>query len=229
MKESLPPISLDEMGPDFLRSLVGADARVILEIGAHRGWHTAWFLKLFPRATIHAFEPDPRALVGFKSAISDPRVRLFEMAIGAKDGDTEFHLSSGLPNSSAEARAEYPFGWDQSGSIHPPNLAAMAKHWPWLKFESSITVAVRSLDSWAKEKDIGAVDFIWADMQGAEGDLIRGGRETLARTRYVYTEYNNDEVYKGEPNLETLLDMLPGFSLLQRYRDDVLLKNTAFG
>jgi 2-O-methyltransferase len=126
-------------------------------------------------------------------------------------------------------RAEYPLGWDQSGSIHPPNIAAMAKIWPWLKFESAITVAVRSLDSWAKEKDIGTIDFIWADMQGAEGDLIRGGRETLARTRYVYTEYNNDEVYKGEPNLETLLDMLPGFSLLRRYRDDVLLKNTAFG
>ncbi len=229
MNQPLPPISLDEIGPDYLRALVGVDARVVLEIGAHHGWHTAWFLQLFPRATIYAFEPDPRALARFKAHVSDPRVRLYEMAIGAADGEAEFHVSSGLPDASPEARAEYPSGWDQSGSIHPPNIPAMARIWPWLKFEATTTVAVRSLDSWAKEQGIATVDFIWADMQGAEGDLIRGGQATLARTRYLYTEYNNDEVYEGEPSLQALLDMLPHFSLLKRYPDDVLLKNTAFG
>lgn len=229
MNQPLPPVSYDQISADLLRTLVGADARVIVEIGAHHGWHTDWFLKIFPRATIYAFEPDPRALTKFKANISDPRVRLFEMAIGATDGEAEFHVSSGLPDSSPELRAEYPLGWDQSGSIHPPKISAMARIWPWLKFESSITVAVRSLDSWAKEQGIGAVDFIWADMQGAEGDLIRGGQATLARTRYLYAEYNDDEVYEGEPSLQALLGMLPHFSVLKRYPDDVLLKNNAFG
>ena len=50
-------------------------------------------------------------------------------------------------------------------------------------------------------------------MQGAEGDMIAGGQATLARTRYLYTEYSNEEIYEGEPTLETLLAMLPNFQL----------------
>lgn len=227
MSNSLPPISHEQISPDYLCKLIGADARVILEIGAHHGWHTEWFLKIFPSATIHAFEPDLRALAKFKSNIVDPRVHLIEMAIGAKDGEAEFHVSSGLPDSiPPEARATFSKGWDQSGSIRNPKTVAMARQYPWLKFESTITVMVRSLDSWAKENGIGAVDFIWADMQGAEGDLIRGGEATLARTRYLYAEYSNEELYEGESSLEALLNMLPKFSVLKRYPGDVLLKNT---
>ena len=65
-------------------------------------------------------------------------------------------------------------------------------------------------------------------MQGAEGDMIAGGQATLARTRYLYTEYSNEEIYEGEPTLEALLAMLPKFSVVKRYPSDVLLKNMAF-
>ncbi|MEN9248224.1 MAG: hypothetical protein Q6L50_08560 [Gloeomargarita sp. GMQP_bins_120] len=37
-------------------------------------------------------------------------------------------------------------------------------------------------------------DFIWADVQGAEVDLIQGGLQALANTRYFYTEYANTEL-----------------------------------
>ena len=42
-----------------------------------------------------------------------------------------------------------------------------------------------------------AIDLIWADVQGAEADLIEGGTEALRRTRYFYTEYNNQELIRG--------------------------------
>ena len=57
--------------------------------------------------------------------------------------------------------------------------------------------------------------------------MIQGGGELLGRTRYLYTEYSNDELYEGEPDLATLLAMLPGFSVVKRYRFDVLLCNEA--
>ena len=81
------------------------------------------------------------------------------------------------------------------------------------------------LDNWARENSIGAIDFIWADTQGAEGDLISGGQATLARTRYLYLEYSNDEIYEGEPSLQALLAMLPNYSVIKRFPNDVLLKN----
>jgi tRNA G46 methylase TrmB len=68
----LPPIIPGVINPDYLRHSVGIEAAVILEIGANDGSHTGQLLKLFPRATIFAFEPDPRALAKLKANVSDP-------------------------------------------------------------------------------------------------------------------------------------------------------------
>ena len=225
MTRPLPPISYEEISLGYIRQLIGAGAHVIAEIGAHHGWHTAAFLEAFPNATIYAFEPDPRAIEKFSANINSPRIHLFEMAIGAEDGEAKFHISSGLPPNIDRVRAAavYPLGWDQSGSLRAPK--GHKERWPWCKFESVITVTVRRLDSWARENAIGSIDFVWADVQGAEGDLVAGGQATLARTRYLYLEYSNDEIYEGEPTLQTLLDMLPNYSIIKRYPGDVLLKN----
>jgi len=224
--DDLPPVIPDPIDFDVIRALVGADARVILDIGANNGWHSAQFSRMFPQAAIHSFEPDTRAIAKFRERVHSPQVVLHEAAIGAADGTAQFHISSGLPpDIPAEKLAQYAQGWDQSGSLRVPK--AHLELWPWCRFEETATVAVRSLDSWAHEHGIGAVDFIWADIQGAAGDMIQGGGETLANTRYLYTEYSNKELYEGEPNLPALLAMLPGFSVLKRYPLDVLLRNVA--
>jgi 2-O-methyltransferase len=226
MIETLPPVSPGALGPVDLTQLLGADASLILEVGANNGAHTDRFLNNFPNARICAFEPDPRAAVKFKARRFHPRVRLFEFAIGSEDGEAEFHVSSGLPDDMpSHMRSNYPLGWDESGSLRAPKSHKTV--WPWVKFEKSITVTVKRLDTWVKEYGINSVDLIWADMQGAEGDLIAGGKDTLAKTRYLYTEYSDDEWYEGQPNLEQLANMLPNFSIVRRYSMDVLFENKA--
>ena len=79
--------------------------------------------------------------------------------------------------------------------------------------------------------EVKTVDLLWADVQGAEVDLIEGGRETLARTSYLYTEYSNAELYAGQINLEEILARLPGWRVVQNFPTtedyaDVLLENT---
>jgi FkbM family methyltransferase len=225
MTNLLPPIHPGVINPYYLRELIGPRARVIVEIGANDGSHTLQLLNLFPDAKIFAFEPDPRALARFKANVSDPRVR-FEAAVGANEGEAEFHVSSGLPPAAPpELEVHYPQGWDQSGSLRAPKTHRIV--WPWCKFESKITVPVWRLDSWARQHEIDHIDFIWADVQGAEGDLIAGAQATLARTRYLYTEYSNDEWYEGQPTLQQLVDMLPNFVILHRFALDVLFKNVA--
>jgi predicted O-methyltransferase YrrM len=90
------PISQEQISFDYIRDLISIDASVIIEIGAHHGWHTTRFLNHFPHARIYSFEPDPRAIAKFKARIRDPHSRLYEMAIGATDGEAKFHVSSGL-------------------------------------------------------------------------------------------------------------------------------------
>ncbi len=227
-----PPVTPGVLEPAELRRLVGKPDPVILEIGCNDGTHTLMFLALFERARVYAFEPDPRACRRFRDAVSDARARLFATAVGAADGVSDFYPSDGAP--SPEWAARLPDGWDHSGSIRKPKQH-LAIH-PWCSFREKIQVEVTRLDTWAGKQAIGEVDFIWADVQGAEADLILGGRQTLKRTRFFYTEYSNAELYEGQASLRRLLGMLPDFEVVHRYQGevhryqgDVLLRNTRLG
>lgn len=226
MSERIPPVSNVPVTGESLRTLIGADARAVLEIGAHHGTETRMLLDAFPVAHIHAFEPDPRALEVHRKSVRHPRATLHAMAIGAVNGRAEFHVSSGMPpDIDPIIAAEYPKGWDQSGSLRAPK--GHHKAHPWCQFVRTISVEVRTLDAWSAKHAQGRIDFIWADMQGAEGDLVRGGASTLARTRFLYCEYSDRELYEGEPTLSALLDMLPTWEVVRRLPNDVLVRNTA--
>ena len=71
------------------------------------------------------------------------------------------------------------------------------------------------------------IDFVWADIQGAEIDLINGGAKSFSKTRYFYTEYNGSELYEGcTTSLSQITDLLPDFEILYDFGGDVLLKNS---
>ena len=201
-----------------IRQCVGRDDPIIVEVGANCGQTTVEMLKAMPRATIYAFEPDPRAIAKFRAAITHPSVHLYECAIGAVNGTISFHQSSG-----AEDLPDYSNGWDQSGSIRRPNTHL--KVWPWVKFEKQITVPIMTLDAWSELHQIAKADFIWADVQGAESDLIEGAAQFLRSSRYFYTEYSNDEWYEGQITLAGLIETLPDFHLVRRYAMDALFQN----
>jgi FkbM family methyltransferase len=197
-----------------LRSLVQRDDPLILEIGSNDGTDAVRFLDALPGARVICFEPDPRAIARWKTKVTHPRAELHEIAIGAADGTLTFHQSGGDKNPSM---AE---GWDYSGSLRPPKKH-LTKH-PDVTFDQTIDVPVRSLDSWAAEAGIEAIDFIWADVQGGEKDLILGGGRTLANTRYIYTEYYDVEMYAGQWTFAEIAAALPGHKLIKKWDGDAL-------
>lgn len=211
--------------PEFrireLRRLLGRPDPVILEIGCNDGSDTLKFLRAFERPTVYCFEPDPRARERFRRKVSSDSVRLFDLALSDKDGTAEFYPSGGHPSESWRKRL--PRGWDYSGSLRRPK-AHLDAH-PWCTFGETLAVPTMRLDTWSAAHAVGRVDFIWADVQGAEGDLIRGGIETLRRTRYLFTEYNDAEMYEGQITLGEMLRLLPDFRLLRKYPNDALLEN----
>ena len=226
MARDIPPVTNIDITGAILQKLIGENAATILEVGAHHGNHTAALLRTFPRANIHSFEPDPRAFAVHTNMVNNSRSKLYQMAIGAINGRANFHTSGGLPpGPKAALRANYPEGWDQSGSLRTPK--GHIEKYPWCKFYRTISVEVCTLDTWASKHAPGGIDFIWADMQGAEGDLGTEGAKTLARTRFIYCEYSDEELYEGEPTLARLLELMPTFDVVYRLPGDVLLRNTA--
>jgi FkbM family methyltransferase len=187
--------------------LTGPAPKVILELGAHCGDDTGWLASL-PGATVHAFEPDPRNVVP-----PLPNVVFTRAAVSANDGVAPFRTST--------AFAGHP--WTYSGSLREPT--GHLQRWPSVTFGDVIQVRTVTLDTYAREHGLDLVDFVWCDVQGAEGDVIEGGRATLARTRFLYTETSDEEWYAGQPTLARLLKLLPGWRVVERYPTDVLLEN----
>jgi FkbM family methyltransferase len=169
-----------------------------------------------PQAKIYCFEPDPRAIRSFKNNLGPDldKVELFELAVSDRTGQVDFYSSTG---------GDRPEGWDLSGSIRRPKNHLHV--YPWVKFETIVTVDTCRLDDWCARNGVKQVDFIWMDVQGAEADVIAGAPKILRETRFVYTEYSNKELYEGQLPLKSLIRQLPSFEVVARYRKDVLLRN----
>jgi FkbM family methyltransferase len=216
------PKRAKDLSPHEIRALVGTDSPLILEIGCNDGTDTIRFLDAMPKARIICFEPDPRPASRFKCA-GDSRVTLHQVAISDRLGYANLYQSGGMP---PRLRAMPNSGslddWDMSSSILRPT-GHLAKS-PWCTFTKSTKVQTVPLDHY--ESLYGTVDFIWADVQGAEALLILGGQKTLRRTRYLYTEYYDDPMYDRQPDLKALLSFLPRWNLLGIYGSNALLKNT---
>lgn len=222
---------------DILERLDGiiADTKdfTMLELGACDGYHTKQFLDKLVASNrpfvFHAFEPEEanhRTVVsvvwsvfqgGFQAS-GRPReaIQVHKKAIGADCGVKDFYVSGGYRRDASGNVLDHYYG---SSSIREPKNALTA--WPDMTFTKS-TVEVVSLDSIFANTPI---DFIWADIQGAEVDMIRGGIDTLKNTRYLYTEYCDGELYEGEIGLKEICTRLHYFDVVEDFGGDVLLKN----
>ena len=59
--------------------------------------------------------------------------------------------------------------------------------------------------------------------------MIRGATETLKRTHWLYTEFYDRPQYEGQPSLETIAGMLPGWELEAIYGGyNALFRNKEF-
>ena len=182
-------------------------SKTFIEIGAHVGQDTVW-LAAIPGVTVHALEPDPRNYVPEIANVVSHR-----LAIADRCGLVRFHLSH-----SKQGRP-----YTKSSSIHQPtNHLTIC---PEVIFGETIEVEGTTLDAFAAAWVAGPIDLIWADVQGAERELIEGGQAALARTSYLYTEYSDEELYEGQLRLIEILALLPGWRVLYRWPYDVLLRN----
>jgi FkbM family methyltransferase len=198
-----------------IKNLVNKENPIIFEIGCADGGDTLEFINTFNDLEIYCFEPEPKNIKLVKERIDYPKHHLFEGVISDINGQLTFNRS----------RTDNPDDLSYSGSIKKPK--EHLNEWSFIKFDEQITVESITLDKFCEDKNIELIDFIWADVQGAEENLILGGLNTLnKKVRYFYTEYSNKEYYEGQLKLDSLLNLLGNnWELIRDFGSDVLLKN----
>lgn len=198
-----------------IKEILNKDNPVILECGANRGRTTKNILECFPHCKVFCFEPDPRSIAEFKINHQNSTCKLVEAAVSDVDGIITFNQS-------------YRVGEGSHVHCDSSTIKETSNHrklYSWLRYKKPIRVKSVRLDTWRRENNIGDIDFIWADVEGAEEEMITGALETLAHTRYLYTEFSNTQAHTDEITLDEILKLLPDFVEVKRWEYDVLLRN----
>ena len=209
-----------------MHHLIGHDHGRVIEAGCNEHDDTVKFVAEMPHATYHCFECDPRAIAKARAKGLPPNVHLHAVALADRCGVLDFNQSDGRPP--GEAWRAYGPHWDKSGSLLRNHRHTRVTR--WLKFLPPIQVLATTLDAWAAEylAPGDVVDFLWADLQGAEAMMLRGAQGLLPRIRFLYAECDPRPLYHGMATLGELDELLPGFERDQTeyYGHNYLWRNT---
>lgn len=183
---SVLPISQEV--EELLRQYLPMDS-VIIEAGAHNGRDTVQMAKIWPKATIYAFEPHPKYFQILKNSIFDfDNVHCFEIALSNVVGRAKFYISDEELHSG-------------SSSLLLPRLEILNRYWPAMRFADKDRVFVNTvtLDVWAKENQVKNIDFMWLDMQGAELMILKASPQIMKTVKFIYTEVSFIGGYESSP------------------------------
>lgn len=186
----------------------------VLEVGVHYGEST-----LNLRACAAAagkqmrwlgIEPDPRSVARCREL----GIEIVAAAASDVSGEATLMLSSGV-TPGYEARLH-----TDSSSLQTPTKH-LTRH-PWCKFQETAAVRTVRLDDVVHPEE--SITLLWVDVQGAQRKVLAGAREVLLRTDYLYIECHREPLYEAEPNRDELMAMLPGWSVVEAWDDDILFK-----
>ncbi len=144
-------------------------SRSIVDIGANVGWYTLQAAKILGKdASIIAFEPHPYNFQLLRKSLTYNNfdfVRAFQECVSDIDGTVPLYLGDD----------------EDMGSHSTIKEDATSK---------SISVPSVRLDTVLSDTGIGEVDILKIDAQGAEPKVIEGARKSLASTRNILMEWN---------------------------------------
>lgn len=194
----------------------------MIEFGACDGYHTEimarHLIDLGVRFHYIALEPDPRLVPRLRNRVEPLGVHVIEGAVSDQRGTAPFWLSEGV---SPQGQSYYG-----SSSIKPPTGASEA--WPGLQFGEEINVVTYTFDQIGFLMGCGPpINFVWADIQGAEREMILGGEEMLGHTQWIHTECEGGGMYEGDLSEEQMMDLIgPDWEIAERPDDyNLLLRN----
>ena len=144
-----------------------AEDDVVLDLGANIGMFTCVAAARVKRGKVYAFEPTPgTALLLKKNAAFYHNIEIEECAASDQDGEAVFNVN------------------DQTGDDMDSGsntlFAERLLDSPGVHIKQ-ITVRTVTLDSFVKERGLDRVDFIKADIEGAERYMLAGAKEVLRK------------------------------------------------
>lgn len=158
------------------QALQGIDNPRIFDIGANIGTFTTWIAMAFPQGRVYSFEPQRavfQQLTGNVAINNLYNVYTYNMGLGDKNEYVQF------------AEPDYFYNCDFGTFTLKTN-----KH--VARTADTVTVEIRTLDSFIELYQIDRADLIKIDVEGMDVEVLRGARETIKKFRpVVFVEYSD--------------------------------------
>lgn len=157
--------------PDFAERLGPNDLRTVFDVGANQGLQSLAFVRAFPTAVVHAFEPVPDTFRKLEEATRDqPRIRRVPTALGDQEGEITLHLFEGSVYSTAV---------DSHALMSATNE------------NRCVSVPVTTFDAYCRSHGILHVDLLKIDTEGFDLHVLRGAEQMLrgGHVTFVYFEF----------------------------------------
>lgn len=164
---------------------------VALDVGAHAGQFSKLLSKMAPQGVVHAFEPS-----AYARSILAPALRLNRISnvvvhpVGLSDEPGELVLHTPIKSRGGMGFGTAHLGADPGGAI-------------------SQTVTLTTLDSFVSQAQLSRLDFIKADIEGWEAQMLRGASATIERFRpAIYLEVDDRMLNRAGASPDVIWAML---------------------
>lgn len=156
--------------------------RTVVDIGANRGQFALAARDAFPDANIFSFEPLKGPAQVFSRVFKDdPRVSLFNAAIGPKSGEALIHVSARDDSSSL-----LPISENQTQLFSGTQEVATDR------------VKIDRLGNLIEAFQVVEPALLKLDVQGYELEALKGAESLIHLFSFVYAECSFVELYKGQ-------------------------------
>ena len=191
----------------MFKAILGKEDPVIVEIGAHYGEDTLRFLEVFPQSTLYCFEPDPRNICIFERYVDDPRATLFTTALSSAPGTAMFYQSYQASNAPVPEKYDWIDTTIYKETKANSSGASSLKRGHKDVLMTPITVPTERFDKWHQDHQIGPVDLVWLDVQGAEREVIEGMGDAIDSVSLIWAEYG-ETGYEGAMTRAETINLL---------------------
>jgi FkbM family methyltransferase len=183
----------------YLTNLAGI---TIVDVGANRGHFVAQIEKHYSINNAILIEPIPELADHLKLMFTRENFYIYQNVLSDKDRfSIEFQVNEFAETSSV---LDFDTKLKELANVNT-------------KLARKELASTRTLDSIITELKLPNIDLIKIDVQGIEHLVIRGGRETLTKTRFIWVELSFKPLYVGSSVFQDIYQLMNenGFILLE--------------
>ena len=206
-RKGLRELTGDLLEAAFVDLVTEAQPDVSIEVGAHEASYSARVRERLPNTRVLAFEANPYVFQKYAEEVTSPPnpIEYVNMAISDRNGVVDLNI---------------PTAW-ANGEFARTNAISSLRTRDGGAFEcETVSVPATTLDDASGVAEV-STGVAWIDAEGAQQEILIGGKKFLSLASLVYIEVETRELWKEQHTDKEIAQELKRLGLAPLIRDNL--------